>query len=209
MSQGKALSEEITELFQSEQAVIKVDDLLKKAEHKGFGFLFMFLALPIALPFTPPGLSTPFGLLIISLAVQVILGRDTPWFPSKLREKTIRQGSTKFLLKMSKWLKFFERLLRPRVSWLYRTRVFRYLVGPFILLAGIGLSMPLPITNTVFSMAVFLIGLGMMEEDGLFGLAGMTITASGFILMGVLIWYVIRYGPEGIHRFEDFIKRRG
>ena len=48
---------------------------------KGFGILLLLFSLPSALPVPAPGYSIPFGIILGLLALQLVLGRKTPWLP--------------------------------------------------------------------------------------------------------------------------------
>jgi hypothetical protein len=49
---------------------------------RGFGLSMLLLSLPSALPVPAPGYSTPFGIALVGLAAQMMMGRPTPWLPA-------------------------------------------------------------------------------------------------------------------------------
>ena len=72
---------------------VTLAEILTLAGERIFGFLLVILSLPSApsaFPVPAPGYSTPFGIAIFFLAVQLIMGRDYLWLPAK-----ILKGSTK------------------------------------------------------------------------------------------------------------------
>lgn len=206
MSRDHSLSQDLTEIFAAGEGDVTLRELLAKTDHKSFGFFFVLLGLPIALPATPPGLSTPFGFLLGALALQVVLGRDTPWLPPQLLDRKMKRGSQKFIGWMTKVLRFFERLLRPRLSFLYHDKVFRYFLGPVALLSAVVLSFPFPLTNSLPALAIFLIGLGMLEEDGLAGLAGVVVAMAGLALGVALVFFLVRFGPQGYEMMVNWLR---
>ncbi len=161
---------------------------MEYTEKSTFGFLLVILSLPSALPVPAPGYSIPFGILLIILAVQIILRKQTPWFPKKFREKDINISKLKGgLEKIQKFITFFEKLIRTRMTWIYRGGY--RLFGVLIMCCGISMLIPIPGTNTIPAMGVFIIGLGMIEEDGLAGLAG-ALTALAGITLTLLILFL-------------------
>ncbi|MEO0888190.1 MAG: exopolysaccharide biosynthesis protein, partial [Cyanobacteria bacterium J06648_10] len=53
-------------------AEVTLNEILEIAGERTFGFLFVLLSLPSALPIPAPGYSTPFGIVMFLLAVQLI-----------------------------------------------------------------------------------------------------------------------------------------
>jgi hypothetical protein len=66
--------------------------------------------------------------------------------------------------------------------------------------------LPIPLTNTFPAFVIFLTGIGLTEEDGLFsifaGLLGVFATA----LYAVVLYIFIRFGFEGIDMIKEWIK---
>ena len=62
--------------------------------------------------------------------------------------------------------------------------------GLVIFFCGFVLSLPLPIpfTNTIPAIAILLLSMGMMEEDGLFILLGYGVAGCACIYLITLIW---------------------
>ncbi len=179
------LSEDIVAVFEGGNAT--VGELLDKTATKGFGFLLVVFGLPNALPL-PPGAATPFGLVLILLCSQLVLGRERPWFPDWMLKKKLGGASGKFLMKLGDLLKKLERFLKPRQAWVYHALVFRILIAPVLLFASVCVALPLPGTNSVPSLGIGLVGLGMLEEDGLFGIFGTGIVIIGAAIAVGAVW---------------------
>ncbi len=201
------LSENLDQVFLSQSGELTIKDILERSEHRGFAFLLVIFSLPIALPFTPPGFSTVFAVLIALVAVQMMARREQPWFPAWVMTRKVKTGDSRFVRTMHKWASFFERFLRPRMTWLYRPVMFQVLLGPTILLAAAAMSLPFPGTNSAPALAVSLIALGLLEEDGLFGLVGLLLAMMGLALA---IWVVVMirlHGPEGLEMIKRTLGR--
>ncbi|MCW5939094.1 MAG: exopolysaccharide biosynthesis protein [Fimbriimonadaceae bacterium] len=201
------LSENIAHVFLADEEELTVQQVLERSEHRGFGFLLVILSLPVAIPFTPPGVSVPFGVLIGLLAFQMMGRRSQPWFPSWVMRRKVKTGDSRFVRMMKKWAEFFERYLKPRATWVYSDTFFRWFLGPVVLLAAATIIVPLPGTNSVCSFAVLLIALGLLEEDGVFGLTGAIISLIGVVVAATLVTMIVIYGPEGIKMVESWIGR--
>ena len=198
------LSQDLQTLFQNENK-ITFRDFLEQTQSKSYSFLLILLALPAALPVPAPGYATPFGLVLVLLGLQILTARQTPWFPewALKKELPVTKGS-KLLGAMIKFLKFFEIFLRPRLRFLTRGAGYR-LLGLLVALCGASMIIPLPLTNTVPSFGIFIIGLALLEEDGLAALAGAVSALTGLVLSGTLIYFYVRLGEAGITLVENWL----
>src|SRR5210317_2450492 len=68
---------------------ITMSEFVDALGDRGFGLLFIILSLPSALPIPAPGYSTPFGIMITILAIQMMAGRQSPWLPQWAAKKRI------------------------------------------------------------------------------------------------------------------------
>lgn len=178
--------------------------LLDRIGDRGFGLLLLILALPAALPLPAPGYATPFGLLIIALAGQMIKGRPTPWFPERTRKREISYKLLSFSVRNGTLpLRVVEFLVRPRLSGLARNRAFLAGVAVTILLMACSMSLPIPLTNTAPSFVIFVLAAGMLEEDGLLLAFGMLLAPVAIAIAGAAIWVATTQGPEMV---EETIK---
>lgn len=184
------LSESIVEVFRHGTATM--GDLVETTKGKGFGFLLVVFSVPNALPL-PPGASTPFGIILIFLTVQMVLGRKTPWFPKWVMERKLGGTSGKFLLKMSTMISRVEKYLKPRHSWVYKPALMRAFFGPLMVIAAICVSLPISGfgTNSIPSLGLGMIGVGMLEEDGVVGLVGVVGLLAGIMIVVTLVVLVV------------------
>ncbi len=147
---------------------LTVGALVDKAAEAGFGFLIGLLTL-IAIPFF--GLSTPFGLAIALIGAQMMLGRGKPWLPARARRRELKMEMldrvSALLAKRTRWI---GRSTRRRLEWMIRPR----LVGFCVVILALGLALPLPIpgSNLVFLIPLFIYSVGVLERDGLWILVG-------------------------------------
>lgn len=176
------LSVELNRYFFEESRAEKVtlSEILTLAGDSIFGFLFVILALPSALPVPAPGYSIPFGIGMFILAAQLIVGRELPWLPSKIMNGSMSiEKVQSFLKKGLPWLQKIEALTKPRLSYVCSSVAGRILIGLAIAFMSVLMMIPIPGTNTVPAIGIFVAGLGLVEDDGLISLLGLFICAVG------------------------------
>lgn len=180
----------ITDVPDTRPVDLTVGDLVDKAAEAGFGFLIGILTL-IAIPFF--GLSTPFGLAIALLAAQMTVGRGKPWLPARARRRKLSMAMLDkvagLLARRTRWL---ARSTRPRWGVLVRPT----LIGFATVLLALGLALPLPIpgSNLVFLVPIFIYAIGLLERDGVWiaiGHACLIIDIVLLFIFGNVVWHVV------------------
>lgn len=183
-------------LDQLDSHIWTIEELFIALKGKGYPSLVILFSLPFCQPIQIPGFSTPFGVILIFIGLRMIFGRHM-WWPKWILKQKI---STKLLkIVAEKSLHFFQFLrpfIYPRWCWLCNEK-FYYLHGGFVVTMGIYLALPLPIplSNLLAAWALVLVGLGLVEEDGLFICFGyilgcMAILALGFIVVWLHYWAI-------------------
>ncbi len=182
---------------------IYLSDLLDEFHERGFGFFLFLFALPAALPLPAVGIGTLLALPLIFLTAQQALGRHTLWLPEKLQKRAVSaEQLTGFIEAAQPWIKRLEFFIRPRLGFITQ-RPFSYIAGAAGFIMALSVLFPVPLTNTVPSMGIALMAIGVLMRDGLAVLAGMTI---GLIWVGLLIFAVITFGPEGLDWVKETVK---
>ena len=121
--------------------------ITKNVREKGFGLLLMILSLPSALPVPAPGYSTPFGLVIGFVAIQMILGSKEIWLPEKLGEKTIKQEVANKMIGASVgFIRKIEHFIRPRQKWM-RSKLGQIALASAIIIMACLMILPIPLTT--------------------------------------------------------------
>jgi hypothetical protein len=169
--------------------VLTLGEILDRTTHAGFGFLIAFLAL-VGIPFV--GLSTPFGLAVAFLGVQMLAGKPRPWLPGFLRRRVVPQRGLRWLSgKLARFATRLERLVKPRYPWWARGR----LIGLGLTIQGVGLALPLPIpgSNWIFIGPILVYGIGLLEDDGAWVLVAHLSNLVQAVL-GVLFAQAVRAG---------------
>ena len=163
------LSENLVEVLATPapSARITPNDLLLHTEGRGLYVVIVVLALPFLTPI-PIGLSLPFGLIIAALSIR-LLGGKTVTLPNWLGGREIPPRVRQLILGGGvRSLRWIEKWIRPRRSaWMGWAAVRSAHAGLLIFMALVlALPLPIPLTNTFPALAIILISLSMMEEDG-------------------------------------------
>lgn len=182
---------------------VTLNELLTLGGERTFGFLFVLLSLPSALPVPAPGYSIPFGIVMLLLAVQLIIGRAKPWLPAGWMAKGFERTKVAgFISKGLPWLQKIEAVSRPRLSIICTSPVGRLVLGVAIALMSTCMMIPIPGTNTLPAIGIFVIGFGLLDDDGAISLAGLTICT---LAIG-LVASIFILGAEVVDQGKDWIK---
>lgn len=179
--------------------------VLETLQGRAYELLMILLVLPFAVPVSVPGMSTPFGLAIAGVAVQLAAGR-LPWLPKRLLSAKMGAGFFRKVLAATRGVVLFlEKFLRPR--WASCTGSKKWVgvhLWALAIAAGLlALPLPIPFTNMVPGWAVFLIALGLMERDGLFIVAGhavLLISLAYFALLGESVRQSMHWAIDWLNR---------
>ncbi len=160
---------------------------LKTALHeRGFGLLMVIFSITVALPM-PPGLASLPAIPLLIIAIQMLMGLDSPWLPGWIGNRSIKRTTLATIIeKASPYLKKIERLLKPRLSFAssyYGERI----VGLFATLFALSIMIPLPLTNMVPSLGILVMSLGLLSKDGITIIIGIIIGSIGLCITTLVI----------------------
>jgi hypothetical protein len=85
-------------------------------------------------------------------------------------------------------------------------RLGRVLMGLLVMAMAVLMMIPIPMTNTFPAFVIFLIGIGLTEDDGLFAIGACLVGVLAVALYAALVWAMIVYGPEVVTTIKDAIK---
>ena len=165
---------------------------------RGFGVLLFIFALPNLVPVNIPLLSAVLGLPLVLLAAQLTYWRHKPWFPHWLTKQSFpRDGFANVVLRSLPYLERTERLLRPRLTFLLSWTGER-LIGLAILILALVLALPIPFANWLPACAIAIIGLAIVEKDGLAVLAGLavgvaSVTVAAAVVVGLIKAFLLLF----------------
>jgi hypothetical protein len=175
----RKLSEELALILREfEVETVTLREVLGLLHGRGYVLLVMLLALPFCTPIPLPGLSTPFGLIIMIIGGRLALGAK-PWLPARLLDTRLPPTLfAKVFALTRRIMLMFERLLRPRLLWATHSARLQQLHAVPIVICALMLLLPLPIpfSNVVPAWGILLIAGGLLERDGAFIIAGYVAT---------------------------------
>ncbi len=165
-----------------------VADMVAGLGDRGLGVLMAIFALPNILPSTVPFGNVATGIPPLVFAIQLTMGGHHLILPAFIERKTVSTRSLKALApRIAAVLSWFERLLRPRLSWVTGAKSER-IIGAIAILLALVSTVPIPFAHQLPSLGLTLIGLGLIERDGLAILAGAAIGLAGTVILGLVLF---------------------
>ena len=158
---------------------LTVADIVSVLRDRAFAILVVLLGLPNCLPMPPP-IPTVCGLLLALVAAQLAAGRGAPWLPSALLRRSIPQDAVdRAVTRALPILQKLERWSKPRIEFLETPLALR-LIGFLLFALALGLLVAAPIIGQIpLGLAVCLIGLGLVERDGVLVCVGLLMGCIG------------------------------
>jgi hypothetical protein len=157
---------------------------------RGLGVLIAIFALPNILPSTVPFGNVATGIPPLVFAVQLVLGVEHLILPGFLARRRVGTQWLKAIApRIAAVLSWFERLLTPRLEWVTHPRAER-LIGIIAIILALVSTLPIPFGHNLPALGLVLIGLGLIERDGLAILIGAGIGMVGTILLALVIFGV-------------------
>lgn len=154
-----------------------------RLDERAYGLLILILSLPCLVPGLY-GVPQAVGVIIILVAAQLLIGREEPWLP---RWVLTLRAKGRWLTAMADFaetrLGWIERVSRPRLL-MFATGAGERMAAAFMIMAT--LTIVLPFTNTVPSIALLLLSIGLIQRDGVFVLGGAAVATGWLTLLGAL-----------------------
>jgi hypothetical protein len=191
------LSVELQRFFLGAECVeaqkITPNGILEVVGERAFGFLFVVLSVPAALPIPTRVYAAFFGIVILLLAIQLIAGAEQPWLPKKIRTQGLNREAVQSVIRKGlPWLQRVETIARPRLTPVCTSRIGRSVIGWAIALAAISIALPISLPNALPAAGIFVTGFGLLDDDGVISLGGLMICAIATTLTGILLYLMFR-----------------
>src|ERR1700758_3555090 len=177
-------------------------ELKQSLKGRGSAMLLILLALPFCF-IAVPGLSTPFGIAICLIGACLVMGRE-PWLPRFiLRQRLSNTRLAQLLSGAIRVARQLEKFVRPRLAFLHAGPGMLRLIGVGIVVASLGLMLPLPIpfSNSIPAWAVVLLAIGTMEKDGLCVLLGYLTVVATWVFIGLTSTFAVGGIQMLLHSF--------
>jgi hypothetical protein len=166
-----------------------VSTLIDLFEEKSFALLFVLLLGVSALPLPTGGATHVFEIIAVLLALQLIAGRDVIWLPRRWRDlKLAGKSQRRFIERLMKMIRWLERYSRPRLTFLFDHRLSNIVFGVLVIAgcAGAFFAPPFSGLDTLPSLGVVLLSLGVLLEDFFLVVVALIVGVAGVILEVVL-----------------------
>ena len=161
-------------------------DLVDTFGPRSFAILFVVLMALPALPLPTGAISHVLEIVTMLLALELMVGRTEVWLPERFQHRELKGLSgPKFSNALLKRIRWFEKFSRPRMAGLLENRLtgmaFGAVVFSFALTAF--LAPPFSGLDTLPSLGVVILGLGVLLGDIVIAGAGLGIGVLGVVVV--------------------------
>jgi len=160
---------------------ITLGRIVEHVEGEAILILCLIGILPFMQPIPIPGLSTVLGLIVLLQGMGLML-KSKPVLTKRMKNVVIPPEKFEIIYKAAVRFSYFTSKLSAFKHPITNTRGSHILCGLAIVLSSAFLSLPLPIpfSNLIPALSIFLICLGLLEEDVVLILMGFGITTTVF-----------------------------
>lgn len=182
------------ELGEEEEFSVTLDNWLKSDEdktvaslsdvfaEKAFAITFLILMAIPALPAPTGGLTHIFEIIVMLLCLELIAQRRSIWLPKRWRNKHLgKLMEEKTIPKLIKFISKLERFSKPRMSRFIESRIGTTIFGLLVLGFTVDAFFAPPFSglDTLPSIGVLILSLGVIFGDVIFYIAGSVIGSAG------------------------------
>lgn len=166
--------QEIVNLSHTKEFV-EVREIINVLQGRGLGMALFVFALPAAIPLPGLGINFAVAMPLLILTLQQVAGRKTIWLPKIIENKKIRSGSIQSVASSSaRYINVMENIVKPRFGFISKGLLYNVSgLGGFLM--ALSVLVPLPLTNTVPSIGIAVMGLGVAMRDGVAVILGLMI----------------------------------
>jgi len=181
---------------------IRLGTVISAVSGRGHAMLIIFLSFPLCLPMGIPVLSTTLGLALALVGLLGAIGREIR-LPKSIAAKEIPYNRLSHvierLLQVSAWI---DRWFRPRIPFFVTNSTMIRIHGFFAMFLGVAaaLPLPLPFSNMVAALPILLLGISLLEKDGLLAVVSYLAAIPFVIYYGALVYL----GYAGFERLMGF-----
>jgi hypothetical protein len=181
---------------------IALGTIITVLSQRSHAVLIVFLSFPLCLPVPIPVLSSTLGLTLGLVGFLLAIGCDV-WIPKSMAEKVIPYKNLFYVIqRLLRASKRMERWFHPRMLFIVTNSKMICVHGIFVMLLGLTASVPLPLpfNNLVAALPILLLGLSLLERDGVLVIVSYLASIPCFIYYGALI-YLGHAGFEHLMKF--------
>ncbi len=180
-------SDVLDELFGRAPAEVTIGWLIDNLHERSFGIVLLMMAVIGLLPGTSPVVAV----LLLFPAWQLMRAHETPALPGFIARRRLSGDKVRRIGRRLRWpLRKLEAVVRPR--WPEMFEVMRRAVGASILLLALTMLWPFPFSQVPPAIAIMLLAIAHLEEDGILLIAALLGTLVSLGLTAATVWAAIR-----------------
>lgn len=179
----RRLSQLFAQLARDADGQVSVASIRDALGDRSFAALIVFFAALNLIPLPPPS-SAILGLPLIIVSAQMMYGSKRAWLPRFVMDSSISaEGFRSVMDRLIPRLIGLERMIKPRYWPFWRKQGDRF-IGVICFLLAIVITLPIPLGNWLPAFSTSLLGLALVERDGVLLAIG---TAIGVVAMVVIV----------------------
>jgi hypothetical protein len=168
-----------------------IEEVVSELGPRSLPTSLMLFTIPEVLPIPIPGLSAAVVIPTGIISYQMFQGKEEISLPDWLLERSIPRSAFAGCVKaIMPFLEKAEGKIKPRWRWA-SSRTAKRFIGFFVLLMAAIIALPIPFTNMPFAIAIFIIALGLAEEDGALISLGILLGIALIALIGVAAFGIL------------------
>lgn len=168
---------------------------------KSFVITFILLMAIPALPLPTGGITHVFEVIVILMSAQMVIGFQKFWLPKKLKKTRLNSLThPKTINKITKLIHWFEKHSKPRMSSTIKSKIFISSSALVVLIFSLSafISPPFSGLDTLPSLGVVVLSLGLLLEDMLVVILGIIV---GILGIGLIIFLSDAIIKSALHLF--------
>jgi hypothetical protein len=167
---------------------VTVGEMVAALGDRCLGVLIAIFAIPNILPSVVPLGNVAVGMFPLIFAIHLACGIDRLMLPAFISKRSVSSQTFKMMVpRVASVLSWFERLLKPRFPAVTGPHFERVIGVLCVALAAITM-IPIPFAHNLPAVALVLIGLGLIERDGVAILIGAAIGMVGTVLYALVLF---------------------
>jgi hypothetical protein len=202
---GQRTSDLLLAAVRGESERVTVAEILDALDNRAFGLATLLFAIPSVIPM-PPGVPTVVGIALLIVSLQMVMGRQELWLPKFLSKQGFsRKSLVSGFEKIKPQLEFIEKFAKPRLL-ILTGKIATVLIGVVILVMAVILILPLPPGgNFPPALACAVLGMALVERDGIIVLIGLAVTAAASVAAYFLVKLLIGALPGITNWFSSIL----
>lgn len=181
-----ALSQRLAQIIENSPGRLSFTDLAAQLHYRAWGALLLIFSSINVLPL-PPGTTFFFAMPVLLVSAQMIIGRETPWFPARLDKRGVTRQELERLTGKIEWLELrVERIFKPRLAALTGPTAAR-LIGIASFLLALIIAIPLPLLHHAPATSIALFGLALIYRDGALVMVAIVASLASLVIDALII----------------------